>query len=555
MTLRTAGTRAPIRTIFTVSAVVGLLFATPLCADTLKGYLESVRGSTVVVGGRVVEVSPSTRVERRDDPGFAASGLRPGFEVEVEVAGSTARTGTLTAKRLKVLTRPSEPIKVEGFVERIDERGLRVDGWVIEWPQGLAHDSAKLGMNLTGEGELRDDGTVKLRAWKLEAREEDEDEREFLDEAASSTADLRERLQASSDPVLQEYVTRVGMRVAPDRLKQAEDSLAFYVLDNDEPNAFALPDGTVVVHSGLLDVLTNEAQLACVLGHEIAHVTHGHPYRSYKRGRRMRIVTAIASGIASGVAGVFLGDGASDLFDSLNDMGSQLMLSAAVNGYSRDLEDDADRIGLAYAFDGGYDPYQSVEVWRSLSQQAKDQSKVTNWFFGDHSTHQARIANLTKELNTHYRLSTQPGTMARNESEYRVALERRAAAVQHASLRPRDVAATACTPAVLGLVGSDLRHVDEHGNTVLMRAVQVCPLPEIEKLVEAGAEASPRPNAQDFTPLGLALVSGKWDVAEYLVERGARLTTAQIDSIFFERPTDPGQVAILARAEQKEASR
>jgi hypothetical protein len=557
MTLLTGHRPAPIRTIPTVSAAVGLLLAAPLYAGTLRGYLESVEGNTLVVGERIVELSPSTRVERRDDPGFTASGLRPGFEVEVKIEGSTARVGTLTAKRLKVLTKPSEPIKVEGFVERIEERSLRVDGWSIQWPQGLVRDDVKLGMDLAGEGELHDDGTVRLHAWKIRARQEDPGEREFLAQVANGMADFREKLKHASDPTLQEYVTRVGMRVAPDRLKQTEGALAFYVVNHDEPNAFALPDGTIVVHSGLLDVLANEAQLAFVLGHEIAHVAHGHAYLSRKRGRRLGIVTAIASTVASGVASVLLRDsGASDLFDSLNDMGSDLILLAAVNGYSRDLEDEADRIGLAYAFDGGYDPYQSVEVWRSLSRQVKDQGRVSNWFFGNHSTHKARIANLTKELNKHYRLSTQPGTLARNENEYQAALQRRAAAEQQASLRPREADATGCMAGDISLErGGDVDRVDELGNTVLMRAVQTCPLPAIRRLVDLGVNANPKPNAQDFTPLGLALVSGKWDVAEFLVERGARLRTSQIDALFFERPTDSSQLAILERAEQKEASR
>ena len=392
------------------------------------------------------------------------------------------------------------------------------------------------------------------RVWKLKARRQDPDARQFQDEAARSLAGFRTKVEAASEPDLREYVSRVGMRVVPDQLKQTQGAVTFYAVNDDEPNAFALPDGTIVVHSGLLDVLSNEAQLACVLGHELAHVTQSHAYRDHKRRRRLGIVTAVASTIASGVAAVLLGnDALSGAFDSLNDLGSDLMLTAAVNGYGRNLEDDADRIGLGYAFDAGYDPYQSVEVWRALSRRVKEKSRTSNWFFGDHSTHQARIANLTQELNNRYRRSVRPGALARNEGDYQQAVKRHTAMAQDRSRPRREDVAIGC---MAGLhLHADGEGADSRGNTVLMGAVQMCPLPVVRTLVDKGVDANPKPNAQGFTPLGMALISGKWDVAEFLVERGARLETAQVDALFFERPTDPKVLAILERAEQEEASR
>ncbi len=95
--------------------------------------------------------------------------------------------------------------------------------------------------------------------------------------------------------------------------------------------------------------------------------------------------------------------------------------------------------------------------------------------------------------------------------------------------------------------GADVRHTDAQGNTVLMGAVQSCPLPIIEKLVAAGAASDPV-NAQQFTPLKMAFVSGHWDIAEYLVGKGARITATEAGQVFFEKPTDPRQAAILAKA-------
>jgi Zn-dependent protease with chaperone function len=563
MTLCT-GLRACARAMAAVPVALGLLLAVPLHAGTLKGYVDAVQGATlVVVEGHSVELRPSTRVERRDDPGFSVSDLRPGWEVEVETEADAERAGRLAAKRLKVLTRPRVPIAVEGFVEKVEEGWLQVDGWPIHWPEGLAQGAVELGMDLSGRGVLLDDGTVRLRTWKLEAKRDDPGEREFLVRVAAELAGLRQKLRAVSDPTLQDYVRRVGMRVAPEQVRRTEGALAFYVVDAAEPNAFALPDGTIVVHSGLLDLLSNEAQLACVLGHEIAHVTHGHAYRSFKAGRRFRTLVAVVASVTAGLSSLLLGDDAPARV--LNSFGSGLALSAAVNGYGRNLENDADRIGLHYAFDAGYDPYQSVAVWRALSRRTRARSRVSNWFFGNHATQQARIANLTKELNARYRSRVQPGSLAQNQLEYRQAVGQHAAGLPHAvagvdtggvaAHQPQGAATAACLAIVASYEqGAGVDGVDARGNTVLMSAVQACSLAEVRRLVEHGADPNPEPNAQDFTPLGMALVSGKWDVAEFLVEHGARLETSQIDALFLERPTDPRLLAILERAEQKEAS-
>jgi hypothetical protein len=72
------------------------------------------------------------------------------------------------------------------------------------------------------------------------------------------------------------------------------------------------------------------------------------------------------------------------------------------NGYSRDLEDQADRVGMRYAYEGGYDPNRGPVLWKRFSDKYGSQSSVLNFFMGDHSTAEARIRNLQREIQMNY---------------------------------------------------------------------------------------------------------------------------------------------------------
>lgn len=98
--------------------------------------------------------------------------------------------------------------------------------------------------------------------------------------------------------------------------------------------------------------------------------------------------------------------------------------------------------------------------------------------------------------------------------------------------------------------GADVKAKDEVGNTVLIHGAQYCPLPVVQALVEAGADVN-AVNKVGTRPLTIAFLGQNWDVAEYLVSRGARLKQADVDSVFFELPPDPRKQAIIRRATAK----
>jgi hypothetical protein len=100
---------------------------------------------------------------------------------------------------------------------------------------------------------------------------------------------------------------------------------------------------------------------------------------------------------------------------------------------------------------------------------------------------------------------------------------------------------------VLVADGFPLDYTDEAGNTILMSAAQYCSAPISDRLIELGA-AVDVVNKQQFRPLQMALVTGKWDVARVLVDHGAHLTRQQVEQLFFEAPQEPDQRKLLQRA-------
>jgi Zn-dependent protease with chaperone function len=196
------------------------------------------------------------------------------------------------------------------------------------------------------------------------------------------------------DQDVQDYVARVGRSLIPAYQRAMDDRdsnripFRFYVVQERTPNAFALPNGIVVVHSSIFDIVENEAQFADIIGHEIAHSVQEHTWRqqNFQKGKR----TALALGsMVAAVAGKYA---VRDLFD--------LAGAAIVNGYSRNLENQADRLGLEYMVDAGYDPREAPRVWKLMSAKLGDQP--TNFFWSNHDNHATRRSYLMNELRNNY---------------------------------------------------------------------------------------------------------------------------------------------------------
>ena len=152
-------------------------------------------------------------------------------------------------------------------------------------------------------------------------------------------------------------------------------------------------NGAVFVHSGLMSDM-NDDELAIVLGHELAHYTHEHSRKGMKRAL---ITQLIAVGVAA--AAETIDDDKTRAVVGLATMFSSL---AVTNGYGRDLEDQADRVGLRYAHEGGFDVRHGPRVWERFRQKYGEENRVANFFFSNHSQASARQRNLQREIALNY---------------------------------------------------------------------------------------------------------------------------------------------------------
>jgi predicted Zn-dependent protease len=390
-----------------------LLVASSAYADTLKGYIWESSISTIVVEGQAVRLLAETTISRPNHRDITAKDLRVGWEVEVETRGD-ASTG-LVARRVKVKNARFQEEDIEGIVDGVNHVRFFVDGDEIRLTKGAVPKELAPGMRFKGKGIRQDDRSIELKEGTVMPAGFVGDEAQFMAAASQEMAKIRSQLKTIKDPDMQAYVDRVGRSLVPKWVDPKQFQFTFTLVEDPTLNAFAMPDGTVVVHSGLLAVLENEAQLATVLGHEIAHATHRHGYRGFMDQQKKQMWF----GLGSMLAGVALGSRTDNpLVGLATSLGTSLAMQAAVNGHGRKLEDEADVLGLHYMVEAGYDYMEAPEVWRVFNRYTKDQSKISNFFFSNHSTHEARIKNLTKAINADYRAEVQRAKLRVGEEDY-----------------------------------------------------------------------------------------------------------------------------------------
>lgn len=203
---------------------------------------------------------------------------------------------------------------------------------------------------------------------------------------------LKKDTSVSRDPALNAMARKVGQRiaaVAPLPNAQWE----FVVFDDAKTvNAFCLPGGKVGIYTGILPITLDEAGLATVIGHEVAHAVARHG------GERISEALLIEfGGMLLGEAMKKNSDGARGM--ALGAYGITSALGVALP-HSRQQELEADHLGLIYMARAGYDPAHAVEFWRRFAAYNNGKGGATPQFLSTHPVDATRISQLEKELPT-----------------------------------------------------------------------------------------------------------------------------------------------------------
>ena len=186
-----------------------------------------------------------------------------------------------------------------------------------------------------------------------------------------------------NDPVITEYVNRIGQNLV--RNSDAKVPFTIKVLDSDEVNAFALPGGFMFVNTGLVLKAGNEAELAGVLAHEIAHVAARHGTRQATKGEIINYAS-IPLIFMGGWAGYAVRQAAG------------LAVPLGFLKFSRGMEGEADKLGLEYMYHAGYDPTSFVDFFEKIQSMEKKKPGTISKLFASHPMTDDRIKAAQKEI-------------------------------------------------------------------------------------------------------------------------------------------------------------
>ncbi len=190
-----------------------------------------------------------------------------------------------------------------------------------------------------------------------------------------------------NDPVVTEYVNRIGQNLV--RNSDAKVPFTIKVIDTDEINAFALPGGFFYVNSGLILAADNEAELAGVMAHEIAHVAACHVAREQTRGNIVNLASIPLIFVPGGWA----------VYE-----GTQAALSIGVPltfmKFSRNFEAEADFLGMEYMYKAGYDPQSFISFFEKIEAQEKKKPGTLAKAFSSHPMTPDRVEAAQKEMKT-----------------------------------------------------------------------------------------------------------------------------------------------------------
>jgi hypothetical protein len=424
--------------------VLFFLVSTALCARdvTIRGFITAVNSPTSfaiddykVTYFRTVSVDLDKQQADNSPATFKPEDIRIGTELEVEGDYNEA-SGELKAKSIKVFSYDILDIKRTALLEKLPAFTREGSGWsgVIyadgqrimvspsttvtlkpnheEWRNAVkadnsvapkfTPDSVNLDTFVHYEGVRQPDGSLQANKVEFEHAEVEPvevkmwrrftpivTEPEFASFQPGELTMHGKTYKIVPSREAQDYITRIGNSVIPTHQKDLPDSdplkirFQFFLVEDKLFNAATYPNGIVIVHSAVFELLQNEAQLAFVLSHEISHAIERHSWqqREYYRNQL----------IALRARGVFVPPGLLE---------GNLRASGFSTQYARSLENQADRVALQWMLAAGYDIREAPQSWKAVSEKAGD--STTNLFWSSHENYTGRRSYLMAELRNNY---------------------------------------------------------------------------------------------------------------------------------------------------------
>ena len=200
----------------------------------------------------------------------------------------------------------------------------------------------------------------------------------------------------AQDTMLNAYINNTGKQIAS-FTHRPQLPYSFNCVNAVYVNAYAFPGGTVGITRGILLSLSNEAELAALLGHELGHINARHTAQQMSKGT---IVQAVSGGLA------VLAESQGQTYGKLASQIGSLGAGALLASYSRDNEREADNLSMEYMVRAGYNPAGALQLMEMLTKMSRRQPSAIELMFSTHPMSSERYANVKSNLQNHYSHST-----------------------------------------------------------------------------------------------------------------------------------------------------
>jgi Zn-dependent protease with chaperone function len=356
-----------------------------------------------------------------------ADGRRVRIEPEAKVRFELNKAQKKKTKEEEKAEREKEKPKKVDWTKMSSSKGD--DAWATgdryvdkeEFPLLTSLSDIGPGTVMTYHGREQADGSVLATRVEFRRNEMEKGERELWrqikvrEEPFNLDSGKPGELKVASDKYkvlpsqeVQDYVNWLGNRLIPQYQKDLPRShpqkidFQFRVVKEKGFNAGAYPTGMIVIHSDVFDLLENEAQLAAVMSHEIAHATQEHTYRQMQHNKKRRMAMKIGSLVARGMGYYSI----SSILEIVN--------TAMVQGYGRTLENQSDRLALQYMADAGYDLREAPRVWKLV---AMDRGDHPTFYWSSHDSASERRSFMMVTIRNSF-AGLDLSALSKNEAQF-----------------------------------------------------------------------------------------------------------------------------------------